>query len=272
MLRQITSPQNPAFKSALKAKKNPSRKNFFIEGPNLIEMALASGAEIRRAFLTDGFLKNTKKGAHLLRLLMEKHPELYGISDALFKKLSDTGAPQGIAAEVAASSEELALNELSLKTPALLVVSDAVREPGNLGALIRAADAAGADAVILLPGSCSPLNPKALRASAGSFFNLPVIHAEPKTLFGWLKRKAIRLLGAEAHAGVSLYDVDLRAPVAFAFGEETHGLSAAVRENADILVGIPLRGGAESLNVAQSGALFLFEALRRRGVFFTSAV
>jgi len=257
----ITSPANPKIKELLLVKRKPSYEGFLIEGPNLLEMALSSGAGIKRVFLTEEFRSKPKNRA-LIKALLKKESEIHEITGQLMDKLAETETPQGVIA--VAGVEKKSLESITFRGNPFLVVADEIKEPGNLGAIIRTADAAGADAVIKLPGTCNPLSPKTLRASAGSFFNLPVIEADTKKLLPWLKGKGIKLCGTDSRAEASLYETDLKGPVAFVFGEEAHGLSPQLREKADLLVRVPILGRAESLNVAAACAVVLYEAVRQR--------
>lgn len=261
-MKEITSPQNPLVKALLKIKSAPVSGAFLIEGPNLIEAALQSGAVLREALATRRFLE-TERGAALINTLERAGAKIYLVSNTVLKKLAGTETPQGVLATSALNPTPL--EDIKPRVPALIAVADGIKEPGNLGVLIRNADAAGADAVITLPGTTSPLSQKALRASAGSIFNLPVIHAELDELSSWLKKTGITLIGMDPKAGRSIFNTDLRKiPAAFAFGEEAHGMTRAVREKAGLLLSIPLTGKAESLNVAAASAIALFEARRQR--------
>ncbi len=264
-LKTITSPQNPLIRELLQIKKAPFKGAFLIEGPHLVEAALESGAALQAVLLSAGFLaryKEGEKGEFLDSLKRVLGARLFEAPGPLFNRLAETKTPQGILAWC--SYEEVKLQALRASGPALIAISDGIKEPGNLGALIRAADAAGADACIVTPGSVSMFSPKTLRASAGSFFHLPVIEAGTEELWRYFREKKILLAGADAHAGKSLYGADLRAPVAIAFGSEAHGLSQEFLARADMLLRIPVRGRAESLNVGAAAAVFLFEAIRQR--------
>ena len=261
-MKRITSPQNPLVKEFAAAGKKPAAGRFLIEGPNLLEAALAAGAVLHAVFITDNFLKKGKKpsGAVSGRVL----EKAFLVPEEIMKKAAATATPQGIAAIAGISPPGLEDIVIRQDSPALIPVSDGIKEPGNLGSLIRCSDAAGANACVILHGSSNPYSPKALRASAGSFFNLPVVEADTQKFFLWLKSKAITLVGADASGERGLYDADLTLPAAIAFGEEAHGLSPAVKKAAALLLRIPIAGRAESLNVAASSAVILFEALRQR--------
>lgn len=263
---RITSLSNHKIKTAVEIqKKRGSFKNtaFFLEGPRLIESALASGSTIKQAFFTASFAAG-KNSRLLLQKLSGSNVELFEITEPLLGKLSDADTPQGIIA--LASLNPVLLAELNLQQNPLIVVSDGIQDPGNLGAVIRTADAAGADAVILLPGTCDAFMPKTIRATAGSIFNLPLVYSTIQDLRPWLAEKGIKLIVTTADAGLSLFDADLKGPSALVFGNEARGISSEIRQAADVAIRIPIQGSAESLNVAAASAVFLYEAVRQRSV------
>ncbi|MBI5212745.1 MAG: RNA methyltransferase, partial [Nitrospirae bacterium] len=169
--------------------------------------------------------------------------------------------PQGIIAVV--SYESIGLNEISFRDIPFLVVCDGIQDPGNLGTIIRASDAAGADAVIILPGTCDAFMQKTIRATAGSLFNIPIIHAEPQMLFDFIDSRNIEMYAADVHAKTSIYEADFKKPAAVAFGNEAHGVSGKMLKKARGLK-IPIIGKAESLNVAMSASICLYEIVRQR--------
>lgn len=261
---KITSPSNPKIKEALSIKKRRYRygeKAFIIEGPHLVEMALASGSQIKQAFFTDEFSKK-KEWQKLLRLISGKTGEIYNVKDNILNELADTETPQGILA--IASYKPKKLDEIMFRNSPFIVMIDGVQEPGNLGAIIRTSDAAGADAVIILKGTCDPFMQKTIRATAGSIFNIPIIHSDTNKLLDWLVSKKIDIIATSPDAEKSIFDADLRGSFAFVFGNEAHGVSREIRKNADIILKIPIMGKAESLNVGASAAVCLYETLRQR--------
>lgn len=261
---EITSPANPIIKEALKIKEKHARyrhEAFLIEGPHLMEMAAASpDVEIKRVFFTEEFSAK-REGQSLLRQAAKKEAQLIETSGHILSKLTDTETPQGVIAVV--SYKIINLDEISFKNIPFLVVCDGIQDPGNLGTIIRASDAAGADAVIILPGTCDAFMPKTIRATAGSLFNIPVVYSEPNTLFGYLDSKDIALHATDVHAKMSIYESDLKYPVAIAFGNEAHGVSEALLKRAKGLK-IPILGKAESLNVAMAASVCLYEVVRQR--------
>lgn len=270
---KITSPANPLIKEALKIKEKRARyryKAFLIEGPHLMEMAAASpDVKIKRVFFTEEF-SNRREGQRFLRqiahsvergALSVERTTFIQVSEQVLNKLTDTETPQGIVAVV--SYNTIGLNEINFKAAPFLVVCDNIQDPGNLGTIIRASDAAGADAVVILPGTCDAFMPKTIRATAGSLFNIPIIYSEQEGFFNYLDLKNITLCAADVHARTSIYEFNFRQPVAIAFGNETHGVSNALMKRAKGLK-IPIVGRAESLNVAMAASVCLYEVVRQR--------
>jgi TrmH family RNA methyltransferase len=263
----ITSVANPLIKEALSIKERRgghADAAFIIEGPHLLEMALAStAADLRQVFFTGDF-SSSGEGQRLLKRLKETSVHLVETSQRVIEKLTDTETPQGVAAVLSLAT--VALDAISFKTLPLLVVCDGIRDPGNIGTIIRAADAAGADAVLLTPGTCNAFMPKAIRASAGSIFAVPVLSTGVEEILRFLEVRSIGLYAADVHAAHSLYETDFRVSAAIAFGNEAHGIGAGLLKNADVTFRIPVIGSAESLNVAMAVSISLYEAVRQRGL------
>lgn len=261
---KITSPSNPKIKEALDIKNRRSKYKsnaFIIEGPHLIEMAIASGHQIKEVFFTNTFSAK-KDGQRLIRQISKYTNDIFEITEHLLNKLTDTETPQGILAMASYAPKNL--EDIRFKSVPLIVIIDGVQEPGNLGTIIRTSDAAGADAVIILKGTCDVFMQKTLRATAGSIFNMPIVHAEAGALLKWLASKGIRLSVTAVDGRTSMFDADLKNAVAFVFGNEAHGVSSQMKKNADFIFKIPIFGKAESLNVSTSAAVCLYEAVRQR--------
>jgi TrmH family RNA methyltransferase len=184
------------------------------------------------------------------------------VSERIFQGLADTETPQGIAAIVAYPQKKG--KDLVYGPATFMVVCDGVRDPGNLGTIIRLADAAGADAVAITPGTCSPFNQKAIRSTAGSLFNVPLLFTPPEELAATLRKNKVSLYIADSHATVSVFETNFKGPFALVFGNEGMGTGEVMKSNADKSIRIPLRGRAESLNVAAAAAICIYEAVRQR--------
>lgn len=190
--------------------------------------------------------------------------KLYQVTDAVLAKLSDTQAPQGLIAVAGLPENNLKLLPDRAAT-APLVVLDRVQDPGNLGTMIRTADAVGAAAVLLLGGSVDVYSPKVVRASMGSLFHVPVIEQlSEKELLAFCRERGYQLAVTTLEASQSLYTADLRQPLALVIGNEANGVSASLQAQALVRLRIPMPGRAESLNAAMAAGIVLFERLRQQ--------
>lgn len=258
-MKKLQSSANPFIKEAVRIREKRShfgRDAFLVEGPNLVAAAMGSAyCSVSRVFATGDFM-----GRHpeLMKKAGTFKAEILEVTDALMKKLSSTEAPQGVVA--VASCRPPGVEALSLT--GVSVVCDGIQDPGNLGSIIRSADAFGCDAVFLLEGTCDAFSPKALRATAGSVFHIPVIDAARAVLPELLKKKGLRLVASDPHAEVPLEGAALVPPLAMVFGNEAGGIDADILARADLRARIPTPGRAESLNVSVAAAIFLYEARR----------
>ena len=193
-----------------------------------------------------------------------QHPEAMAIDipPALYDKVAYRGGTEGIIAEM--EWQERSLDSLQLGPAPLIAVLESVEKPGNLGAVLRSADAAGADAVII----CDPLtdlyNPNLIRASIGAVFSTQVVTASSEETIVWLKSKGIGILTAQLQDSQWYYDTDMRGGTAIVMGTEATGLSPEWRQAADAHIKIPMLGRLDSLNVSVSAAILLYEAVRQR--------
>jgi len=191
---------------------------------------------------------------------------MFEVEDDIFGELAETSTPQGIIAVAPQrrnSPDDLKTGE---GETALLVLVDGVQDPGNLGAIVRSADAAGAGGVVLLKGTADIYNPKALRATMGSIFHLPVIQgAGAEDVIAYLTRRGIKIVAGDPRASKALFEIDFKVPCAIAVGGEAGGIGAMIKESVDELARISIPGRAESLNVAISAGIMLYEALKQRG-------
>lgn len=261
---RITSPSNPHIReilSILRRRSDTGDRFFLIEGPHLIEMALEAGAALKEVFFTTEF-DSKEEGVRLLNRLAAGGFRLVEVTGQIMGRLTDTETPQGIVAMVRQQARKL--GALSLSSRPLLVVLDRIQDPGNLGTIIRTADAAAADAVLLLPSTCDPFLQKAIRSTAGSIFNIPVLQVGLDELAAFLRAAGVKLGIAASDAGDVLYDAGLQAPVALVFGNEGQGVSRELRELADFVFRVPIPGRAESLNVATAAGICIYEAVRQR--------
>jgi TrmH family RNA methyltransferase len=215
-----------------------------VEGPALIAEAVAAGWELEAAYLGDGAPLD----------LAVAGVEWHRLAPGVLERVASTETPRPVLAAVRIRTVTLE----DIDKAALVVIADRVADPGNLGTVLRSAEAAGAGAVVTTPGSVDVFNPKVVRASAGALFHVPVASAALDQLGTWGRR----LLGASSHRGTPHTEIDWSGPVAIVIGNETHGLDddAPVTE----WVRIEHHGRSESLNVAMAATLLCFEATRTR--------
>lgn len=239
--------------AAVKLLRHVGRKRagrFLAEGPNLVEAALARG------LVTDVFVT---EAAQLRFAELLDGQMVHVVTDKAAKALSDTVTPVGLFA--VCTTPETNLEDVLGASPRLVLVAVDTSEPGNAGTLIRIADAMGADVVVLAGDGVDPFNGKCLRASAGSIFALPVLEmTDTAALIAELGTSGLQVLATTLDGELSLDDAELSAPTAWLFGAEAHGLAPELAALADARVCIPMRGSAESLNIAAAAAICLYQS------------
>jgi len=239
----ITSVDNQRVKDVLRLRKSRERRRagrFVVEGPREVERARAAGLEIVATYYSPALVE---------------WPDGEAVSERVLAKMAYRAEPEGVIAVVEAPERELPLGG------DLYLVCAGVEKPGNLGAMARTAEAAGATALVVADAKADIWSPNAIRASTGAVFSLPVVEAS----FDEVRALDVQLVAATVDARLSYTDADFRIPTAFVVGPEDVGLAELWRAAADLEVTIPLRGStADSLNVATAAALFLFEAVRQR--------
>lgn len=243
---------------ALATRRNrDAQRRFLAEGVRVVEDLLGSGLDVALVVATSS-LEDTERGRALLETAGSRGVSVRVAGDAELAELAGTETPQGVLAVAGIPDRSLgALDPLG--PDATLLVLDAVQDPGNFGTLTRTAEALGAHAVLALPGTVDAWNPKAVRAAAGSSFRLPVVATDWSDAAPWLRARGFRVLAA-AMDGAPLHESGGRA--ALVVGNEGAGVGDATLAHADARVGIPLRGRAESLNVAAAAAILLHQLLR----------
>lgn len=258
----ITSLQNQRVKQVIALRERRERKRtglMLVEGYEELSLANASGVPLQTLF----YCRDLFPAGQQRRLLDQlRHIEQIEVSDKVFEKIAYRENPDGWLALCPAP--RLTPAELTLKPDPLLVVAERVEKPGNLGAILRTADAAGVDAVI----SCDPGtdwgNPNVVRSSKGALFSVPVAEGDATATLSWLKAQQIQIVAATPQAEQLYTQVDLRGAIAIAVGTEKHGLTDQWLAQADIAVKIPMFGQVNSLNVATATALLIYEAVRQR--------
>ena len=293
----ITSAQNPKVKRLLALQKDSSLRResglFVVEGQRELQHCIDAGFEIDTLFVCPSLLAGggsgtlcpetvstlghvRGRGPQAKRSGRDERSEVSGhrvpetaagvltveVSEAVYEKVAYRGGTEGVIAEVRARNR--GLEDLQLPDNPLIMVLESVEKPGNLGAVLRSADAAGADAVLI----CDPLtdlwNPNLIRASIGAVFTVPVAVCSSEEAISWLKARGIRILTAQLQDSSLYYDTDMQGGTALVMGTESTGLSQQWRDAADAHIRIPMLGALDSLNVSVSAAILLFEAVRQR--------
>lgn len=261
----ITSAQNPRVKHLVKLRDDKKTRKqdglMLVEGFDEIQLALAAGHKPQTVLSAPQIAS---------RHLTVPHAEALTVSRAVFEKISYRENPDGWLAIF--PIPRTTLDDLKLSKTPLVVIAESIEKPGNLGAILRTADAAGVDALLVCDSRVDVWNPNVVRASRGAVFCVPVVECDNASALEWLKGGKHALSGVEAirvaaasPAGDAVYSkVDLSQPIAIAVGTEDEGLSNFWMSNADVKLKIPMLGKVNSLNVSVSTALILYEALRQR--------
>ncbi|GAB6012303.1 TrmH family RNA methyltransferase [Viscerimonas tarda] len=267
-METISSLQNPKIKNITKLAKNKERKQqnlFIIEGGRELSLALVGDYSIQAVFICPELFASTDYPEVLDTLPDSIKQE---VSESVFQKIAYREGSDGLLA--LARPKNHSLSDLHLSDNPFIIVLEAVEKPGNLGAILRTADAAAADAVII----CDPLadlyNPNTIRSSVGCLFTVQTAVCPSEEALRWLRANNIRSFAAELQASSWYQDTDFKQPAAIVMGTEADGLTAFWLENADTRIKIPMRGRIDSLNVSVSTAILTFEAMRQRGFQATS--
>ena len=266
-VRIVQSKQNARLKELRRARATPLRESSRevhalagIEGPNLIEEALHAALRIDCVFVAQG-------AEGLLETLpLAPETEVLLLPRELLNQALTTETPQPIAALVQppAWTWEHLLDPPNHAPPLLLVLAG-LQDPGNLGAVLRSAEAFGVHGVLSLPGTVSAWNPKAVRASAGSVFRVPLLAVSAKECFARLRKAGVKILSTAVRGAEPAHQIDLALPVALLIGNEGNGVPEELAALADGAVTIPCPGPVESLNAAVAAGVLLYEASRQRG-------
>ena len=262
---ELTSTRSPRVKAARQLAKRALRqraRSFLAEGPQAVGEALATGGVVTQLFVTSAA---QGRYAELIRLAAAGGADVHAVSGEVMTELAQTITPQGVLAMCRFIDVPMA--QVSAEAPRLAVILANVRDPGNAGTVLRTADAAGAGGVIFAGSAVDPYNSKAVRASAGSLFHLPVVTGTPvEEAVRALREGGLRILAAEGSAATTLDDLQsagqLGEPTAWLFGNEAWGLPGDVLGLADEAVAVPIYGRAESLNLAAAAAVCLYASAR----------
>jgi len=264
-LRRVDSRQNARVKELRRAfaEAAPNQQGgVAIEGMHLVEEAIRSGLRLQTVF----FSGSARERAHRLLPQLSPHTETLLLADNVFASAVPSATPQGVAALVRVKT--FAVESVLAIQPALLVITLGLQDPGNLGTIARCAEAFEATGLLLGERTVSPWNWKAVRASAGSLFRLPIVKIELAKMLPGIKAQGVRVLATSSHKGTLISDVDLRGPVAIVIGGEGAGVPKDILAQADEVVVIPQSEKVESLNAGIAASILLYEAARQRSGSF----
>jgi RNA methyltransferase, TrmH family len=230
-----------------------------IEGPDLIDAALASGVVFEALYVDHGSLSDAMVNA-LVSRAREAHVEVFSLAEGVIEKIADAQTPQPLLAAVRIHVSDLA----EIDGEGLVLVLDNLRDPGNAGTIIRSADAAGALCVVLSGDSVDPFNPKTLRASAGSAFHVPLVMAPLESTLAYFRERGTTSYASVVRGGTSHRRVDLSGACVVVIGNEATGLDEKSVALCDEAITISMAGRSESLNAGVAASLIAFEALYQR--------
>ena len=268
-IESVTSAQNPKVKDLLalqeKSKERKKKGLFVVEGRRELLHCIDTGYKPYTIFICRDIIseKDLKEITDAITDRdLDKGCQMIEIPQHLYDKVAYRGGTEGIIAEL--HCKEHSLESLELKENPIVVIMEAVEKPGNLGAVLRSADAAGVDAVIV----CDPLtdlyNPNLIRSSIGGIFTVPTATATSEETIAWLKRNGIKIFTAQLQDSEWYYDTNMKEGTAIVMGTEATGLTEVWRQAADAHIKIPMLGRLDSLNVSVSAAILMYEAVRQR--------
>lgn len=261
-MKQITSVQNPYIKSLVqlqeKAKVRKQTGTFLIEGQREIELALKGGYEIETILICTDLAQSSEN----LNIQKSEH-QLIEISKEVYQKLAYRDTTEGILA--IAKTKSLALSDLKLSKNPLILVGEAIEKPGNVGAILRTADAANIDAVIIANPKSDLYNPNIIRSSVGCLFTRQIATGTTEEVIAYLKANNITIYSATLQDSTEYHTQDYTTPTALVVGTEATGLSEKWRIESTKNIIIPMQGEIDSMNVSVAAAILLFEAKRQRG-------
>ena len=261
---EITSMKNPMIKeikSLYRKKERMRSKSFIIEGIKIIEEAIDHSYPIKNIIYTDK-LMNTKGGPEFFQTIKDRGKLIY-VGENIFKEISDTENPQGVLAIARFQFEDL--DKLIEKENPALIFLDRLQDPGNMGTIIRTADAFSFDGIIITDGCVDPYNPKVVRATMGSIFRLPIYYIEDSLRgLNILKDHGIKVYSTSLEESLPIYEVDYNNGFILVIGNESTGVSDEIYSLSDKLIRIPMPGKAESLNAGVAASIVMYEAMKQR--------
>jgi TrmH family RNA methyltransferase len=262
---RITSLQNPRVRAAARLRDRRHRQmqgRILIDGTREILRGLEGGLRLIEVFVCKDLCRDPLCGP-LLDRLIQAGAEVLEVAPPVFEKLAFGHRAEGLLAVAEMPLARLA--DLVLRGDPLVAVLERVEKPGNVGAVLRTADAVGVSALIVTDAQTDLYNPNAIRASLGTIFTLPVAQATTEETLSWLRSRRLTIFAARVDAAMPYTEADFRGPAAIVLGNEAEGLTSAWSGSEIRAVSLPMRGAADSLNVSATAAVLFYEALRQRG-------
>lgn len=262
ILKKIESLQNPLIKHLVqlqaKSKLRKQTETFLIEGVREISLALKGGYQLKTVLFTADIISESE-----VRNLVPKHIEIVEISSEIYKKMAYRDTTEGVLA--IAITKPLRLEDLKLSDNPLILVVEGLEKPGNLGAILRTADAANLDAVLIANPKSDMFNPNIIRASVGCLFTNKIAVGTTQQVIDFLKSKGVAIYSATLQDAVYYHTQDYTQPTALVVGTEATGVTSTFREQSAKNIIIPMQGEIDSMNVSVAASILIFEAKRQRG-------
>jgi len=262
----ITSSSNSQIKhvkSLQKKKDRWEKRNFLLEGVRATEESLKSKSDIEYILITEEMLFNVKGGREIYDTIKREGYRYYHISQKLFRDIADTENPQGIIAVMKFDIKKL--NEVLIDKGNFLIILDRVQDPGNMGTIIRTADALGVNGVIITEGCVDVYNPKTIRSTMGSILHMPLVYYDRVSdAIRELKERNIKIMSTDLESSEFCHKVNFTQDFALIIGNEASGISKDILSLSDNIIKIPMPGKAESFNAAIASAIIMYEATRQR--------
>ncbi len=259
-MKKITSADNERYKSLLKLNKKKYRDReglYIIEGINLIEEAVKNGTKIRSIYVREDFSENS-----ILESISSYESETYILAKNLFDSFADTETPQGIAA--VAEKPSWTEDEFFQETDNIILM-DRLQDPGNIGTILRTADACGFNGAIIMKGTADLFSPKTVRATAGSLYRVKMLYVDtPQEALHMLKIRKKKTVCTSPHVDTLYFDADLASDIALIIGNEAGGACDTFMVEADISITLPMEGTIESLNAAVAASVLMYDSVRQR--------
>jgi TrmH family RNA methyltransferase len=260
----ITSVNNPRIKNIVRLREKKARDSqdlMIIDGIKAIRLALDNPVAVKELFYCDSLLRD-KEERGLVERAKKKKADIFSLNRKVFARIAYGDNAEGIIA--VAVKVKRHLKNLAKGKSGLYLILESLEKPGNLGAVLRTSDAAGADAVIVCDSRTDIFNPNVIRSSRGTFFTLPVVEASNLEALLWLKQNQIQIISSSPDAKLEYTQVDFRKPSAVVLGSEHKGLSPFWLNSCELKIKIPMKGQVDSLNVSTAAAIILYEAVRQR--------